>query len=169
MSRDDVLKQALSLSADDRAILAGRLLDSLQSGADPAIESEWAAEIDRRISAYDRGEIDSISAEELLARLRQRRKSAHASSPAGTGRRRTLDGNGLLRSAATRSGRSIRTSILERPRFHSISSARIAAGHQRARRRQLRRFPYGIVYSVRSDHILVVALMHLHRRPGYWS
>lgn len=76
MSRDDVLKQALSLSADDRAILAGRLLDSLQSGADPAIESEWAAEIDRRISAYDRGEIDSISAEELLARLRQRRKSA---------------------------------------------------------------------------------------------
>lgn len=30
------------------------------------------------------------------------------------------------------------------------------------------RFPYGLVYQIREDHALVIAVMHLHRRPGYW-
>jgi len=29
-------------------------------------------------------------------------------------------------------------------------------------------FPYGILYTVEGDSILIVAVMHLHRRPGYW-
>jgi len=37
-----------------------------------------------------------------------------------------------------------------------------------ARRRRLRRFPWGIVYTIRHDDILIVAVTHLHRRPGYW-
>jgi toxin ParE1/3/4 len=32
----------------------------------------------------------------------------------------------------------------------------------------LRRFPYGILFSIEPDEILIVAVMHLHRRPGYW-
>jgi len=36
------------------------------------------------------------------------------------------------------------------------------------RRFRTRTFPYGIVYTVRQDQILVLAVMHLHRRPGYW-
>lgn len=31
-----------------------------------------------------------------------------------------------------------------------------------------RRFPYGLIYVPRMDEILIVAVMHLHRRPGYW-
>ena len=31
------------------------------------------------------------------------------------------------------------------------------------------RFKYGIVYFVRDDLIHIVAVMHLHRRPGYWK
>jgi len=31
------------------------------------------------------------------------------------------------------------------------------------------RFPYAIVYSVRADAIYIKAVMHLHRRPFYWS
>ena len=31
------------------------------------------------------------------------------------------------------------------------------------------RFPYAIVYSVRTDTLLVKAVMHLHRRPFYWQ
>jgi plasmid stabilization system protein ParE len=37
------------------------------------------------------------------------------------------------------------------------------------RRCQLRRFPYGIVYVPDKDAILILAVMHLHREPGYWQ
>ena len=29
-------------------------------------------------------------------------------------------------------------------------------------------FPYGLIYRVESDRLFVVAVAHLHRRPGYW-
>ena len=35
-------------------------------------------------------------------------------------------------------------------------------------RRILRRFPYGILYSVKNDDIRILAIMHLKRRPNYW-
>ena len=34
---------------------------------------------------------------------------------------------------------------------------------------QVTRFPYGIVYFVKDAMIQIVAVMHLHRRPGYWK
>jgi plasmid stabilization system protein ParE len=37
------------------------------------------------------------------------------------------------------------------------------------RKLNFRRFPYAIVYSVRTDAIYVKAVMHLHRRPFYWK
>jgi plasmid stabilization system protein ParE len=37
------------------------------------------------------------------------------------------------------------------------------------RRCRLDRFPYGIVYTIVGDDILIVAVMHLRRRPGYWK
>lgn len=36
------------------------------------------------------------------------------------------------------------------------------------RRILLRRFPFGIVYGVRDGQILVIAVMHTRRKPGYW-
>ncbi len=36
------------------------------------------------------------------------------------------------------------------------------------RRYRLRRFPYGLIYHVSEDQLLIVAVAHLHRRPGYW-
>ena len=36
------------------------------------------------------------------------------------------------------------------------------------RRCRLNRFQYGVVYRVVEAEIRVVAIMHLHRRPGYW-
>ncbi|AUX43028.1 uncharacterized protein SOCE26_044680 [Sorangium cellulosum] len=36
------------------------------------------------------------------------------------------------------------------------------------RRLTLQRFPYGLLYVVEPDRILVLAVMHLRRRPGYW-
>ena len=36
------------------------------------------------------------------------------------------------------------------------------------RKRHLRGFPYRVIYQVRADQILVVAVMHERRRPEYW-
>jgi plasmid stabilization system protein ParE len=30
-------------------------------------------------------------------------------------------------------------------------------------------FPYGIVYQVLGDRILIVVVMHLQRQPNYWA
>ena len=31
------------------------------------------------------------------------------------------------------------------------------------------RFPYGILYRVSEDHVQIMAVMNLHRKPGYWK
>ena len=30
-------------------------------------------------------------------------------------------------------------------------------------------FPFTLLYEVNPDHIFIAAVMHQHRRPGYWS
>jgi plasmid stabilization system protein ParE len=40
---------------------------------------------------------------------------------------------------------------------------------QEIRRRLLKRFPFGILYVATVDEIVVLAIMHLRRRPGYWQ
>ena len=37
------------------------------------------------------------------------------------------------------------------------------------RKLNFHRFPYAIVYSVHGDVLWLKAVMHLHRRPFYWS
>lgn len=32
-----------------------------------------------------------------------------------------------------------------------------------------KRFPYGVVFQERDDHILIVAVQDFRRRPGYWT
>jgi plasmid stabilization system protein ParE len=39
---------------------------------------------------------------------------------------------------------------------------------RRLRRTLVRGFPYGLLYRVEPSRILIVAVAHLHRRPGYW-
>lgn len=32
----------------------------------------------------------------------------------------------------------------------------------------VQRFPYSIIYAVERDHILIIAVAHAKRRPGFW-
>jgi hypothetical protein len=37
------------------------------------------------------------------------------------------------------------------------------------RRCRTARFPYGVIYQIIEQKIFIVAVMHLHRAPGYWQ
>jgi len=49
-----------------------------------------------------------------------------------------------------------------------LTSVPGAAGERGAKRLILKRFPYDLVVRERGDEIVVIALAHHSRRPGYW-
>lgn len=63
-------REARLLSAEERAQLADALLESLRDGKIAEVEAAWAVEIERRVSAYERGEAKLVPAEEVFAKAR---------------------------------------------------------------------------------------------------
>ncbi len=39
----------------------------------------------------------------------------------------------------------------------------------KTRRCLTNRFPFGILYRITDNNIRIMAVMHLHKRPGYWK
>lgn len=37
-----------------------------------------------------------------------------------------------------------------------------------SRRHRIQKFPYGIIYAIEADEILILAIAHSHREPDYW-
>ena len=64
-------RQAKALTAEERARLAEVLLESLQDAPIADIEAAWDREIEQRTAAYDRGELQTVSAEEVFAEARR--------------------------------------------------------------------------------------------------
>lgn len=64
-------EQVRALTAEERARLAEVLLESLQDAPIAEIEAAWDAEIEQRIAAYDRGELQTFSAEDVFAEARR--------------------------------------------------------------------------------------------------
>lgn len=52
--------------------------------------------------------------------------------------------------------------ILAQPRAWMLLSGRL-------RRCRMRRFPYGVIYSIEGEIVLIAAVFHLHRRPEDWE
>lgn len=63
-------REARLLSAEERAQLADALLESLRGEKIAEVEAAWAVEIERRVSAYERGEARLVPAEEVFAKAR---------------------------------------------------------------------------------------------------
>jgi putative addiction module component (TIGR02574 family) len=63
--------QARSLSPEDRAQLADVLLESLRDAPIAEIEAAWDLEIEKRLAAYDRGDLATFSAEDVFAEARR--------------------------------------------------------------------------------------------------
>ena len=62
---DDLLKKALTLSAHDRATLAGSLIESLDEAEGLSVQNEWNDEIARRIEDLDSGKAKTIPWDEV--------------------------------------------------------------------------------------------------------
>ncbi|HEY5839702.1 MAG TPA: addiction module protein [Pyrinomonadaceae bacterium] len=70
---EKILQEALNLPPQDRAEVLERLLATFQEPPDPEVDKLWAQEAEDRIDAYDRGEIGSVSAEDVFARIERHR------------------------------------------------------------------------------------------------
>jgi nicotinamide mononucleotide adenylyltransferase len=57
-----LLEEALSLSASERAEMADQLLRSLEPPTQDEIDKLWVSEVEDRLEAFDRGDLRSASA-----------------------------------------------------------------------------------------------------------
>lgn len=65
-----ITDQALQLTPVQRAELIESLLASFDSRR-KSIDSKWAEEAERRIDAFDRGEVEAIPADEVFEQIEQ--------------------------------------------------------------------------------------------------
>jgi putative addiction module component (TIGR02574 family) len=72
---DTLLEQALTLPAQDRAMLASGLLASLDAVEldEEEVDRLWSAETERRAAELDSGEADLVTWEHVLQRVDERR------------------------------------------------------------------------------------------------
>lgn len=69
MDQEQLLTLALELPPDQRAELAGRLIDSLDLPADEGIDAAWSEEIRLRLERLDAGETTTIPWSEARRRI----------------------------------------------------------------------------------------------------
>lgn len=68
----ELFEMASSLSEQERATLAGLLIESLESEIDPDVEEAWRVEIERRLAELDSGAVETVPWEVVKAKLLQR-------------------------------------------------------------------------------------------------
>lgn len=70
-SIEQLTAEILSLPSASRALLADKLVESLELDTDPAIQTLWLTEAKRRRDDVRNGSVQPISGEEALAQIRQ--------------------------------------------------------------------------------------------------
>jgi len=69
---EQILERAMTLSPAERVPAAEELLRSVESPQQAEIDTEWEAEIERRIEELDAGKVQTRPAREVIAELRGR-------------------------------------------------------------------------------------------------
>jgi putative addiction module component (TIGR02574 family) len=74
MAKDvtELFRDASELSEQDRATLAGLLIESLEAEPEPDVEAAWLAEIERRVADVESGAVQTVPWEEVRRRLLDR-------------------------------------------------------------------------------------------------
>jgi putative addiction module component (TIGR02574 family) len=67
-----LFRDASELSEQDRATLAGLLIESLEAEPEADVEAAWVAEIERRVADVESGAVQTVPWEELRRRLLDR-------------------------------------------------------------------------------------------------
>ena len=65
MTAESITSAALALPPESRAELADALLHSIEH-QDSGLQKPWTEEVDDRLAAFDRGEMRSLSREEVM-------------------------------------------------------------------------------------------------------
>lgn len=69
MGPEQLLAEALQLTPEERAALAGELIASLDTEVDEAAEAEWSAEIRRRVERLEAGLANTVPWAEARRRI----------------------------------------------------------------------------------------------------
>ena len=164
-----VFDEALRLPPEARAALAAELIATLDEEADPDAEALWSEEIRKRLDEVDSGAVRPIPWAEARRRTSPppavtRPLDVHPSAQA--------EAEAAARYYAERSPRAADAFVDELD--DAIAQIELAPHaflqHVHGTRRLLlRTFPFAVVYRFDDDTILIVAVAHGSRRPGYWA
>ena len=67
----ELAQRSRTLPTEDRSRLVELLLETLHESPVSEIEAAWDTEIRRRVDAYERGEVETYSADEVFAEARR--------------------------------------------------------------------------------------------------
>ena len=70
LTLDQLAEQAMQLPASSRALLAERMVESLDAGERDEVERAWVAEALRRRDEVRSGRVQPIAGEQVLAEVR---------------------------------------------------------------------------------------------------
>lgn len=77
MTKDarEILKKAMSMRPGDRALIAGKLLRSLEEGVDRDVDAAWQHEAAKRLRELQKGRVQSVPWESVRDQLRKHKRA----------------------------------------------------------------------------------------------
>lgn len=72
MKVEDIAEEALALPSEARALLADRLVESLDPAEDGTIRRLWVSEANRRLQELRSGKVKAVPGPEAVASLREK-------------------------------------------------------------------------------------------------